>query len=234
MMRVAVMQPYFLPYLGYFQLLAAVDRFVLLDDVNYITRGWIPRNRIWRLGKPSWLTIPLVGASQNRFIQDLEILPDDGWKEKMRRKVMDAYAGAPQFCAVMPVFSEIVADASGNLSWFLERTLSRVNEFIGIKTTLVTASALHPREGLKGQERILEICRREGASVYVNLPGGRALYDSAPFENAGVLLRFLGSPQADLRCSGDEGPVLSILDLLMLNPPDLVLAAIRNYQLLEP
>ena len=82
-MRIAVMQPYFLPYIGYWQLIRAVDTFVILDDVNYINRGWINRNRISIRGEPCWMTLPLVGASQNKLISEINLLPDDGWKSRL-------------------------------------------------------------------------------------------------------------------------------------------------------
>ena len=85
-MKVAIMQPYFAPYIGYFQLIAAVDVFVVLDDVNYIKGGWINRNKVLCHGKPTWLTVPLQGASPNKKIFELEIAPDNGWKKKMLNK----------------------------------------------------------------------------------------------------------------------------------------------------
>ena len=93
-MRLAIMQPYFLPYIGYFQLMAAVDRFVILDDVNYIKGGWINRNRLPARNGTMWLTLPLVGASPNRIIREIEILPDNGWKRAMERTVALTYAEA--------------------------------------------------------------------------------------------------------------------------------------------
>jgi hypothetical protein len=232
-MKVAIMQPYFLPYLGYFQLMAAVDRFVILDDVNYINRGWINRNRLPAGDGTAWMTLPLVGASQNRLIRDIEIVVDDGWKAKFERSVAAAYAQAPELAAILPLFQKWLGLASGNLSAFLVHCISDVAHHLGIPVQIVPTSSVHPKMDLKGQERILNICLREGANVYVNPPGGRELYDAAAFTRAGVELCFLQPHLSTLplRHSGTEGPVLSILDLMMLNPKDALQQALPRFSI---
>lgn len=79
------MQPYLLPYLGYYQLMASTDQFVILDDVGFINRGWINRNRIPIAGVSQYITLPLLKASQNREIREIDIAPDDGWKPWLAR-----------------------------------------------------------------------------------------------------------------------------------------------------
>lgn len=218
-MIVAVMQPYFLPYLGYFQLLRAVDALVLLDDVHYINRGWINRNRIAVAGEPHWLTIPLVGASQNRLIHEIDVMPDDGWKRRIVRTVQGAYARAPEFGVIEPIFEAIVDDATGDLSSFLFRTLSRVAAHVGIETEIIPSSRVFPKGELRGEGRILDICRRLNASRYVNLPGGRDLYSASTFASAGIELSFIESSSAleQQPHGGIAGVTLSILDLMMFN-----------------
>lgn len=218
-MRLAIMQPYFLPYIGYFQLMAAVDKFVLLDDVHFINGGWINRNRIAVNGEPHWLTIPLVKGSQNRLINEIEIIQDPAWKRKMMRKVEFSYHGAPFANELLRLFSRILNAASGSLAKFLCWHLREVADFIGFEATIEPTSAIYPKEGRSGQDRILDICRREGAKTYVNLPGGRELYDPRSFASAGIELCFLdlNLPPLALRHSGQKGVSLSILDLLMLN-----------------
>lgn len=232
-MKVAIMQPYFLPYMGYFQLMAAVDRFILLDDANYINGGWVNRNRIPSRNGPRWLTLPLAKASQNRRIRDIEILPDNGWKRKMERTVASTYAHAPGRAEVFPLFIDWLAGASGNLSDFLCRSLRDAACFMGLSPDLVPASSVYPRNGLMGADRILDICLREGATTYVNPPGGRELYDEAVFSKAGIELKFLQfEPESlHLRYSGSEGAVLSILDLMMLNSADALKHAAAAYRL---
>jgi len=210
------MQPYFLPYIGYFQLMAAADKFVLLDDVNFINRGWINRNRIAVNGQPSWLTVPLTGASQNRLIREIDIAPDDGWVRKMHRAVVAAYAKAPQAGSMVPVFESWLSKASGNLADFLSRTLSETAARLGIKTEILPTSSIFPKNGLKGQDRILDICRQLGASIYINPPGGRELYEPRLFSDAQVKLFFLRPNLGALDLAGaPEDASLSILHVLL-------------------
>jgi hypothetical protein len=233
-MRLAVMQPYFLPYIGYFQLMSAADKFVLLDDVNYINRGWINRNRIAVNEEPYWLTLPLAGASQNRLINEIEIVDDPMWKKKATRTVELSYRSADFANQVLPLFSDILKEARGLLSIFLFGQLRRVADHIGMDVEIVPTSTIYPKEDRTGQDRILDICRREGATSYVNLPGGRSLYDPQMFAEAGVELLFV-APNLDtlaLRHGGREGPSLSILDLLMHNSAEKIREATQNVSFL--
>lgn len=227
------MQPYFMPYIGYFQLIAAVDRFILLDDVNYINRGWINRNRIAVNGSAHWLTIPLNGASQNRFINDIEILPDVFWKKKMLRTVQISYASSPYFEDVFPLFEKILNLASGNLSTFLSLSLVMVMKYLGLRTKIEITSSIYPNLDLKGDRRILEICALEEASTYVNPVSGKLLYDKGRFAASGVQLLFLESnfSKSQLKHNGEEGLMLSILDLMMCNSASAIADALTNFEL---
>jgi len=218
-MKVAVMQPYFFPYLGYIQLMKAVDRFVFLDDVNYINRGWINRNRINRDGAPAWVTMPLVKASQNRRINEIDIQPRESWLPKMRNALGHAYGESSYKEQGLAVFDECMAPPDINLAGFLKASLQSLSQTLSIETEFLSASDFPPGE-LRGQERILDLCKTLGATTYINPPGGRELYDEAAFNSRDIELQFL---QPDLtpegiRCSTPEGAVLSILDLIFLNP----------------
>ena len=236
LMRIAIMQPYFLPYIGYFQLMSSVDKFVLLDDVNYIKKGWINRNRLPGSNGTTWLTLALVGASQNRLIREIEIMPDDGWKRKMVRTVAGAYAGASEKKEMLPQFEKWVSKASGSLSEFLWDTLNDVAQRCGILTEIVPTASIYPKGELRGQHRILDICLREGARTYVNPPGGQDLYDHDLFASHGVELKFLQPELTDLNItySGSDGPVLSIFDLLMQNSCESLSKAVHTFELAGP
>jgi hypothetical protein len=232
-MRLAIMQPYFLPYIGYFQLMAAVDKLLLLDDVTFINGGWINRNRIAVQGKPHWITLPLAKASQNRLINKIEVVDDPLWKRKTIRTVELSYQGAPFAGQILPLLSEMLGEARGSLSTFLFFQLQRLAGHIGIPTQIEQTSVRYPKDALTGQRRILDICVREGASTYVNPPGGRSLYDAQSFASAGIDLLFLDSnfPALTLQYSSQEGPCLSILDLLMFNPVTAVREATEMFRL---
>jgi len=217
-MKLAIMQPYFLPYLGYFQLIAAVDKFVIYDDVQFIKGGWINRNRLLLHGCEHLFTAPLVGASPNRLISELELVTKTNWRRKLLRTIEQAYQTATQFGEVIPVLSEIIMFPERQLSGYLLHSLEKLKSYLEIPTALVASSAIYRNEELKGQARILDICRKEGASVYVNASGGRQLYDSAAFREQGIDLRFLESEPFEY----DQGttqfhPALSIIDVLMWN-----------------
>jgi len=227
------MQPYFLPYIGYFQLMAAVDKFVLLDDVNYIPRGWINRNRVFVSGVPSWITIPLVKASRNKRIKEIDISTNTAWKRKMLASIDTSYRKSPFASNVSALFAQILDTAETNLARFLYRSLKTVCDYLEIAAVIEPTSAIYPKNNLKGQYRILDICRREGAETYINPPGGRDLYDVELFNDAGIELLLLEPdlPELNLRYSGDAGPVLSILDLMMFNKPAEIKAALNAYRL---
>lgn len=223
MKSVAIMQPYFLPYLGYFQLIAAADVLVLLDDVHYIQRGWINRNRILLHGQPHLFTLPLLGASQNRLICDIERLPRSGWQEKFRRTLHQAYHHAPNYAAVAALLDRILACPALQLDVYLLHSLRELMAYLGLMTPLVATSRVYDNAALRGQERILDICQREDATDYLNPIGGAQLYEHAAFRQRGLSLRFLKSRMV----SYDQGglphiPDLSIIDVLMYNSPPVV------------
>jgi hypothetical protein len=232
-MRIGIMQPYFLPYIGYFQLIAAVDKLVLLDDVNFINRGWINRNRIALDGKPHWLTLPLAKASQNRLINEIDIVDDASWRRKTMRMVEMGYARAPHAHRVMPLLGAMLEDARGSLSEFLFKTLSTTAKYIDLEAHIEPTSTIYPKNGLYGPERILDICTRESATAYVNLPGGRGVYDPDFFADAGIQLLFLDPclSQLPLQASNGDDRSLSILDLMMFNLPSTVRTAAGMFRL---
>ncbi|MFC5453923.1 WbqC family protein [Prosthecobacter fluviatilis] len=230
-MRLAIMQPYFLPYIGYFQLMKAADRFVFLDDVNYINRGWINRNRLRTPQGPAWFTLPLIGASQNRLICEIDIKTDDGWKRSLERTISITYSKAPFFADIFPLFQSWLSSASGNLAQYLSRNLQDIAAWLGLDTQMVPSSSIYPKGELRGQHRILDICLREGADMYVNPPGGRELYDASVFSSSGVQLQFLKPELQNLQLvsAGEDGPVLSILDLMMYNSQQSLRQAVSTF-----
>lgn len=212
------MQPYLLPYIGYFQLMAAVDRFVLFDDVNYIQRGWINRNRILLGGQPYMFTLPLRRASQNRLISEIERVDDPAWGERLLRTLHQAYARAPQYGAVAPLLESVLNHSALPLHDYLRHSLQAVHRYLGLRCELVPSSSVYGNAALKGQARILDICRQEGAVTYVNAMGGTALYETAVFAAQGVRLSFLKSRETRYeQWGGVHLPWLSIVDVLMFN-----------------
>ena len=210
------MQPYFVPYIGYLQLMAAVDRFVLLDDVNFINCGWINRNRILVGGREHLVTIPLRGASQNQKINQIALGDDAAWRARLQKTIEQSYRKAPFYAETMAVLAQIIACPEPMLAPYLRFSLSTLAAWLELPCQIVGSSSVYDNSDDKGAQRIMDICRQEQASVYVNAPGGRDLYDSADFAARGVQLRFL-KPRLDAYAQAAETfiPGLSIIDVLM-------------------
>ena len=231
-MKLGIMQPYFLPYIGYWQLMNAVDQYVIYDDVNYIKKGWVNRNRILMEGKSYLLTIPVVNASQNKKINELKVDHGDARMEKALKTIAHAYRRAPFFLVVFPLAEEIFLNKKNILSEFLVDSITTVCRYIGIHTRLLLSSRIDKNNELRGQEKILEICRRLGAQEYYNAIGGRELYSVRKFEENGIGLWFV---QMDEICypqfSQPFEPGLSILDVMMFNPPERIRDMLGKYEL---
>ncbi|MEW9581164.1 WbqC family protein [Paraburkholderia sp. DGU8] len=216
--RLAIMQPYFFPYLGYFQLMAEVDAFVVFDDVNFINRGWINRNRININGAPYLITVPLKQASQNKLICEISVDDHLSWRDKLLKTIGQAYSRAPQFARVFPLVESIVRHPAGNLADYLRHSLLNLRDFLGLGTEIISTSRRYENSNLTAQSRIIDICLRERADIYINAIGGKELYEHTAFESAGVKLRFLQPALPPYGQSGAEFmPGLSMIDVLMHN-----------------
>ncbi|WP_333874565.1 WbqC family protein [Methylobacter sp.] len=223
MTSIAIMQPYFLPYIGYFQLMAAVDKFVVFDDVNFINRGWVNRNRLLLNGAAHTFTVPLRGASQNKLICDIELVDEQGWRDKLMRTIRQAYVHAPCYAQVVALTEHIVNYPSIRLDEFLLNSLREVSDYLMLEAEIVGTSRIYQNTHLKGQDRILDICRQERADTYVNPIGGVDLYDRAVFLKQGIPLKFLRPGLISYSQGKSEHvPWLSILDVLMFNEPDAI------------
>lgn len=211
------MQPYFLPYLGYFQLMAAVDAFVVYDDVKYTKKGWINRNRLLQNGKDAVFTLPLEAAPDSLDVRDRSI-SDDFDRRHLIERVRHAYRGAPFFDAAFDVFQRIVLHPERNLFAFLYHSLVETSAYLGIGAKLIVSSEIGVARSLRGEERVIATCLATGASLYVNPIGGRALYSRERFAERGIELRFLRPAEIEYRQFGsDFVPRLSILDAMMFN-----------------
>lgn len=216
MRTIAIMQPYFFPYMGYWQLIHAVDRFVIYDDVNYIKAGWVNRNRLLINGEPAYITAPLQHPSPFKRICDIALQPSPVWRDKLVKMVELTYRRAPHFSEAFPVVERLIRYEAGNLADYLGHQLQALAAFMGIKTEFVVTSRCYENEHLSGQARVLDICKREEAGIYINAQGGQALYDAEKFRSAGIDLRFIAMRQLPYKQRRVEFvPNLSIIDTLM-------------------
>jgi hypothetical protein len=208
------MQPYFFPYIGYYQLMNEVDTFVLTDSYEFSKGGWINRNRISSQNQIRYLTLPLQASSDYSPIGEKRI-SSDFVPHNSLNLVIEAYRKRPYFSEVVPLIDSVLCYPERNLFYFLLNSIENVIQSLGIETNLILTSQFDLNPNLSGQGKIIEICREIGASQYVNLPGGKSIYRKETFHELGVDLKFLNVN--DFRYDqGTEGftPNLSILDVL--------------------
>ncbi len=231
---VAIMQPYAFPYLGYFSLVAAADVFVFYDDVNYIPRGWINRNRVLINGQSHTFTIPVAGASQNDRILDVRLHEFDGFRDKFLKQVRLAYARAPNFEAGYAYVLSVFACEPATIAQLAIDSVTLLCRQLGIERRFLRSSQLSPEtQGMDKAERLVAITRALGATKYVNALGGTALYDKPRFAALGVELSFV-SPRLGAYPQGQAAEFtagLSIIDVLMNNSAAQVVRMIGDYEL---
>ena len=228
------MQPYFFPYIGYFQLIQAVDRFVIYDDVNFIKGGWINRNRISIDNKPVFINAELNKVSSNRLICETSLSTSTKWKKKLQRKISQTYAKAPFVESVTGLVSDCLAQPGEDLGVFLTYSIQRISDLLGIETIIIPSSRGYGNQQLKGEERVIDICLRENATSYINAMGGYELYSSSSFKAAGLDLCFLKPHTVSYQQLGDRFiPNLSIIDVLMFNSPNTVKELLGSYELMS-
>lgn len=230
-MKLAVMQPYFFPYIGYFQLVAAVDRLVVLDDVNFIKQGWINRNRILVACRPFLFSLPLQHPSSFRPIHETRLTSDAHSSRKLLMTIEQAYRKTPHFEPVYDLVRRVCEHKTEFIGQLALESVLAVAQYLGVSTEIISTSRHYGNCDLKGVERVLDICRREGATEYFNLPGGVALYDKEAFADVGIDLRFLQpKPSAYRQFDCPFVPWLSIIDVLMFNDRDTVRAMLNHYE----
>lgn len=231
-MRLAIMQPYIFPYIGYFQLINAVDKFVLFDDVNYINKGWINRNRIIANKKEYLFTIPLKAASQNKLIKDIEISYETPWKNKFLKTIEMAYKKAPLFNTAFPLIETVVSSGEQFITGMVLKSINEINKYLNIKTSVIPTSSIYNNQSLKGQMKIVNICKQEQATEYINPIGGRDIYSEQSFAKEGIILKFIKSiPIEYKQLHNGFIPWLSIIDVLMLNQKEQIINFLNEYEL---
>ncbi len=229
-MKIAIMQPYLFPYLGYFQLLSAIDTFVIYDDVNYINKGYINRNSIVVNGQVLKFTLELIGASQNKLINDIQVGNNVA---KILKTIGLAYKKAPCFAQAFPMITEILLNTEKNLARFIGASLQVLANYLGISTHFLYSSEIDKNPNLRGQDKIIAICETLQADTYLNPIGGVELYDKTLFAQHQIQLFFLkGQLPSYRQFTTDFIPALSIIDVLMFNDPEQVVQMLAQYQLI--
>lgn len=227
------MQPYFLPYIGYFQLIAAVDLFVVYDNIKYTKKGWINRNRMLQNNKDVIFSLSLRNDSDYLNVCERR-LADDFNPEKLLNQLKNAYRRAPYFAQTIFLVEQIMQYEDSNLFRFLLHSIVRTCEHLAITTEIRISSGIPIDHDLKNQDKVLALCGAVGADTYVNPIGGLELYSKDMFREQGIDLKFLQSKPFEYPQFGNGFvPWLSIIDVMMFNPLNVVQASVsNNYELI--
>lgn len=229
-MKIAIMQPYIFPYLGYFQLIKSVEKFVVYDDVNYIKQGWINRNRILLNDKDFLFVLNLEGASSFKLINEIELGNN---VKKILKTIEQAYLKAPYYKEVYPLIESLLLQSERNLAKYLFNQITAISRYLNIETELLLSSTIVKDNTLKGKDKVISICEKLKGSTYINAIGGKELYDKSDFLNHGLDLLFIKSRMISYQQFNNEFiPWLSIIDVLMFNSKDKVQLLLDEYDLI--
>ncbi len=230
---VAVMQPYLFPYIGYFQLIHATEIFVFFDDVQYIRRGWINRNRILVNGQPQWVTFPVKKMPRDARIFEATLAIEPKWREKFLKTLDAQYRVAPYFDEVFPLIQKIVNFPEPNLVAFIIHHFQVLLDYLNLAFHWKRSSELDYNRQANAQEKVLSICQSLHAKTYINPIGGQELYNKSVFSAAGIELLFL-EPQFRQYPQKARSflPGLSIIDVLMWNSVNTIQKMLGEYRLL--
>lgn len=229
------MQPYLFPYIGYFQMIKAVDKFVFYDDVNFIKQGWVNRNKILINSKEHLFTVPLQKATSFSLIKDTLINHNlyGVWKKKLLRSIDQNYNKAPYFIEVNELLYHVLDSKCTTISQLAIESVKSVSNYLELDTNFLISSECFDNKDLERQERLIDICRRENASQYINAIGGQELYTKEDFKEKGVELCFIKPMPINYKQFNNEFvPWLSIIDVLMFNSIEEVSKMLGYYDLL--
>ena len=225
------MQPYLLPYIGYFQLINCVDKFVVYDNIQYSKKGWINRNRILVNGRDDYFTIPLKKDSDflnvnQRFIADSYAKE----KNKIITRINDLYKKAPQYQIISPLIAEVFNAEFDNLFEFILNSLKKICAFLEIKTELILSSEISIDHSLKAQDKVIALCKKLNATHYLNPIGGTELYSKSVFKENNIELNFIKSNDIEYpQFNYDFMPWLSIIDVLFFNSKQDIQQFLNSY-----
>jgi hypothetical protein len=233
MKKIAIMQPYIFPYLGYFQLIHSVDTLVIYDDVQFIKGGWINRNFLLMNGKPSLFTFSVANGSTFSLIQERQFSAlFDKERKNFFKTLKTIYHKAPFYNSVVNLVEKTLNSDERSVTSVIVKSIEYIAQYLSLDTKILISSQLEQDRSLKGVDRVLELCHRLEAQCYINAIGGQALYDKHRFKEEGVDLFFIKSlPVEYQQFSPPFVPNLSILDLLMFNTPEQAKMLLGRYEL---
>ncbi|MEG0395975.1 MAG: WbqC family protein [Oscillospiraceae bacterium] len=231
-MKLGIMQPYFMPYIGYWQLMNAVDEYVIYDDVNFIKGGWINRNRILVNGQAQYFNVPMLGASSFKQIREISVNHEERLVEKNLRALKETYQKAPYYQDVYPLMKDILICDAENLASYITNSFKVVCDYLDITTKLIVSSEIEKDCSLKGQDKVLSVCKILSATEYYNAIGGRELYSFKDFKAQEIQLKFLNTDAiVYTQFENEFQPNLSIIDVMMFNSKEQIKQMLNAYTL---
>lgn len=218
-LKVAIMQPYFLPYIGYWQLINAVDKFVVYDNIEYTKKGWINRNRFLQNGKDELFTLPLKKDSDYLHIRDRHLSENfEAEQKKLLRRFENAYRKAPNYEEGIVLLKDCLLFDENKLFQYIFNSLKTVCTYLDIKTKLIVSSELEMDHSLRKERRVIAICKALEATDYINPIGGMNLYNKQDFTEQSLNLHFQQvKPYSYTQFDDEFVPHLSIVDVVMFN-----------------
>lgn len=233
MVRLAIMQPYFLPYLGYWQLIACADLFVVYDNIKFTKSGWFHRNNILLNQQKHLFTLPVRKDSDFLNVADRYLAENaEQMMSKLLRKIENEYKHAPFFSSIFPLLQHIFFYEEQNLFRFLFHSIQQICGYLHIKTPLLISSTVEDNSELKSQERVVALCQKLHANHYINPIGGLTLYQDSAFKQKGITLSFLESQcPAYPQQTKEFVSHLSIIDILMFNSIDDIQSMLTKFKL---
>lgn len=238
-MKLGIMQPYLFPYIGYFQLINYCDKWIVFDNVQYIERGWMNRNRIIHPTKPEiiYFTIPLEKHSRNILIKDVKIDEGSNYKEKILSQLTASYKKrAPYFNKVYKLVDDVLSYNTEYLSELSVYSLKKTCEYLEIKFNYEIFSDMNlDIDSVNDSgEWALNISKKMKASKYVNPIGGIELFDNKKFIDANIELGFLKPIFKEYNQKKSMFfPGLSIIDIMMFNSVDKIKDMLKSFDILK-
>ncbi len=213
-MKLAIMQPYFFPYIGYFQLIHAVEKFVFYDDVNFIKNGWINRNRILGNHEAQYFTVHLKNASSFKPINEIFFTDN---RKKLIKTIAQNYIKAPFFKDINPIIEKVLTHQTELMSELAILSITEIANYLDIKTNFETSSQKYSdTRGIDKTDRVITICQRNNAKNYINPIGGQELYSKEDFLKQNIDLFFIKTGEYSYNQNSINFiPHLSIIDILM-------------------
>lgn len=231
-MIIGIMQPYFMPYIGYWQLMNAVDKYVVYDNIEFTKKGWFNRNRILLNGKDFLFSIPIKNDSDYLHVNQ-RFVSETFDKQKLLSQIRNAYSKAPYFKTIFPIIESIIMLEEENLFKYIFNSIKAIHELLDIKSELIVSSSISIDHALKGKDKVLAICKNLNADSYYNAIGGNLLYNKNEFEQHNIELNFIKTRNIEYKQYSNEFiPNLSIIDVLMFNSLEEIKKVLNEFDLI--